>query len=122
MLAVFKLILRLINCIFDSLLALLESAAIEYYYNWIIMSKSNVILQKSELGKNKQGFHELPNDNHVYGKAPPKDQYGAREGNTHLTQLSQDGKNILSLLSNNQEKTLLLWTKKALKMAVSIPK
>lgn len=44
------------------------------------MSKkeSNVLLQKSELGKIKSGFHDLPGDNHIYGKAPTKDQYGAR--------------------------------------------
>lgn len=44
------------------------------------MSKGNVLLQKSELGKNKAGFHNLPSEDHVYGKAPTKDQYGAREG------------------------------------------
>lgn len=42
------------------------------------MSHMNILLQKSELGKNKQGFHQLPDDNHTYGKAPLKDQYGAR--------------------------------------------
>lgn len=46
------------------------------------MSKQeNILLQKSELGKNKAGFHDLPSEDHVYGKAPTKDQYGAREGN-----------------------------------------
>lgn len=44
------------------------------------MSKGNVLLQKSELGKNKAGFHNLPSEEHTYGKAPLKDQYGAREG------------------------------------------
>lgn len=42
--------------------------------------KENILLQKSELGKNKPGFHQLPQEDHVYGKAPVKDQYGAREG------------------------------------------
>ena len=42
------------------------------------MSKNNILLQKAELGKNKAGFHELPNTEHTYGKAPTKDQYGAR--------------------------------------------
>lgn len=42
--------------------------------------KENVLLQKSDLGKSKPGFHELPKQDHVYGKAPVKDQYGAREG------------------------------------------
>ena len=46
------------------------------------MSKKdqNILLQKSELGKIKKGFHDLPSDTHTYGKAPQKDQYGAREG------------------------------------------
>ena len=46
------------------------------------MSKkeNNILLQKSELGKIKSGFHELPSDAHTYGKAPQKDQYGARDG------------------------------------------
>ncbi len=48
------------------------------------MSKGNVLLQKSELGKIKTGFHDLPTEEHVYGKAPTKDQYGAREGNINL--------------------------------------
>jgi hypothetical protein len=43
--------------------------------------KENILLQKSELGKIKAGFHDLPNEDHVYGKAPVKDQFGAREGN-----------------------------------------
>lgn len=43
------------------------------------MSKQeNILLQKSELGKNKPGFHSLPSEEHVYGKVPTKDQYGAR--------------------------------------------
>jgi hypothetical protein len=42
--------------------------------------KENILLQKSELGRNKPGFHHLPQEDHVYGKAPAKDQYGAREG------------------------------------------
>jgi len=39
------------------------------------MSKkeANIILQKAELGKQKAGFHVLPPQNHVYGKAPQKD-------------------------------------------------
>ncbi len=46
------------------------------------MSKkeNNILLQKSELGKIKGGFHELPSEAHTYGKAPQKDQYGARDG------------------------------------------
>jgi hypothetical protein len=43
--------------------------------------KENILLQKTELGHVKQGFHELPSENHVYGKEPTKDKYGAREGN-----------------------------------------
>ncbi len=53
-------------------------------YNWFIIKmskKENILLQKSELGKIKPGFHDLPSEEHVYGKAPVKDQYGAREGN-----------------------------------------
>jgi hypothetical protein len=48
------------------------------------MSKkdNNILLQKSELGKVKTGFHELPKEEHVYGKAPQKDEFGAREGTT----------------------------------------
>jgi hypothetical protein len=44
------------------------------------MSKkdNNILLQKSELGKIKPGFHDLPQQGHVYGKAPAKDQFGAR--------------------------------------------
>lgn len=42
------------------------------------MQKGNVLLQKAELGKNKSGFHQLPSEAHTYGKAPTKDQYGAR--------------------------------------------
>jgi hypothetical protein len=42
--------------------------------------KENLLLQKSELGRNKPGFHDLPQPDHVYGKAPLKDQFGAREG------------------------------------------
>jgi hypothetical protein len=43
---------------------------------------SNYLLQKSELGKAKTGFHELPKEGHVFGKAPTKDKFGAREGNS----------------------------------------
>lgn len=42
--------------------------------------KENVLLQKTELGQVKKGFHELPPEGHVYGKEPQKDKYGAREG------------------------------------------
>lgn len=51
------------------------------------MSKKgeNVLLQKAELGKNKAGFHQLPAQEHVYGKAPTKDEFGAREGTPHHT-------------------------------------
>jgi len=50
------------------------------------MSKkeNNILLQKSELGKIKSGFHELPSDAHTYGRAPQKDQYGAREGKKNI--------------------------------------
>jgi hypothetical protein len=39
------------------------------------MSKkeNNILLQKSELGKIKPGFHELPKEEHTYGKTPAKD-------------------------------------------------
>jgi Domain of unknown function (DUF4483) len=39
------------------------------------MSKkdNNILLQKPEVGKIKNGFHDLPSDNHIYGKAPKKD-------------------------------------------------
>ena len=42
--------------------------------------KENYLLQRTELGQVKKGFHELPPENHVYGKEPQKDKYGAREG------------------------------------------
>ena len=42
--------------------------------------KENLLLQKPELGRNKPGFHDLPQPDHVYGTAPLKDQFGAREG------------------------------------------
>jgi hypothetical protein len=56
------------------------------------MSKkeNNILLQKSELGKNKTGFHDLPCEEHIYGKAPTKDEFGAREGN-HLIDLVVSG-------------------------------
>ena len=60
------------------------------------MSKGNVLLQKAELGKNKTGFHSLPAEEHVYGKAPVKDQYGAREGTHSIIQLSRVGSNMRS--------------------------
>ena len=46
------------------------------------MSKKpdNYLLKKTDLGAIKQGFHELPAQNHTYGKAPKKDEYDAREG------------------------------------------
>lgn len=46
------------------------------------MSKKtdNYLLSKTGLGEVKKGFHELPPTDHTYGKAPVKDQYGAREG------------------------------------------
>ena len=58
------------------------------------MSKkdNNILLQRSELGKIKAGFHDLPTDTHVYGKAPIKDQYGAREGKYDMMQSSQAGR------------------------------
>ena len=40
--------------------------------------KENILLQKTELGQVKKGFHELPTDGHIYGKEPTKDKYGAR--------------------------------------------
>lgn len=60
---------------------------IEIYYiiTTELMSKGNILLQKAELGKNKNGFHDLPQNDHTYGKAPQKDQYGAREGKTSIT-------------------------------------
>lgn len=70
------------------------------------MSKGNVLLQKSELGKNKAGFHSLPPEDHIYGKAPTKDQYGAREGTSTKTQLYPDGKNTQSHLLSSLLKTL----------------
>jgi len=57
------------------------------------MSKNNVLLQKTELGKIKTGFHDLPDTDHVYGKAPEKDKFGAREGINSFIQLFQDGRN-----------------------------
>lgn len=46
------------------------------------MSKQgqSYLLSKTALGEVKKGFHELPSPDHVYGKAPVKDKYGAREG------------------------------------------
>lgn len=92
----------------------------EYYiiYNWTKMSKSNVLLQKSELGKNKAGFHNLPPEDHVYGKAPTKDQYGAREGNFTSTQLYQDGNNTQFHQSSSPLKILSPWIEKELRTAV----
>lgn len=69
------------------------------------MSKNNVLLQKTELGKIKAGFHDLPEPDHVYGKAPAKDKFGAREGRLHSIQLCPDGKNMQFPISNNLEKT-----------------
>jgi hypothetical protein len=66
---------------------------------------NNILLQKSELGKIKTGFHELPQEDHIYGKAPPKDKYGAREGRSHLMQSFRVGKNTLFLRSKSQERT-----------------
>lgn len=43
--------------------------------------KDNYLLQKNDLGHVKKGFHELPPENHTYGWAPQKDQYGAGQGN-----------------------------------------
>ena len=40
--------------------------------------KENVLLQKTELGQVKKGFHEVPKQDHAYGKEPTKDKYGAR--------------------------------------------
>ena len=37
------------------------------------------------MGKVKPGFHVLPAEEHVYGKAPTKDQCGAREGKIFVT-------------------------------------
>lgn len=45
----------------------------------------NVLLGKSQLGKVKPGFHVLPSEEHVYGKAPTKDQHGARDGTRSVT-------------------------------------
>lgn len=66
---------------------------------------NNILLQKSELGKIKTGFHELPHEDHVYGKAPPKDKFGAREGRSHPMQWSRAGRNTLFLRSKSQERT-----------------
>lgn len=33
----------------------------------------------------KPGFHVLPTEEHVYGKAPCKDQHGARDGTHSVT-------------------------------------
>jgi hypothetical protein len=71
------------------------------------MSKGNVLLQKAELGKNKTGFHELPTEEHVYGKAPIKDQYGAREGTSFLIQWSPGGSSTMSPQLRNLPK--ILW-------------
>jgi len=38
----------------------------------------NYLLEKTDLGHVRGGFHDLPSDDHIYGKAPIKDQYGAR--------------------------------------------
>jgi hypothetical protein len=70
------------------------------------MSKNNVLLQKTELGKIKTGFHDLPESHHVYGKAPAKDKFGAREGTHDSIQLCLDGRNMQFLISNNPVKTL----------------
>lgn len=48
------------------------------------MSKKtqSYLLEKTGLGEVKKGFHQLPPEGHIYGKAPTKDKYGAREGKT----------------------------------------
>lgn len=84
--------------------------------------KENILLQKSELGKNKPGFHDLPQPEHVYGKAPIKDQYGAREGNPSKMQLFQDGSSTQSPMLKNLRKTSLPWTRKASSMVASTPR
>ena len=40
--------------------------------------KDNYLLVKTGLGAVKAGFHDLPPETHIYGKAPTKDKYGAR--------------------------------------------
>jgi len=40
----------------------------------------NYLLERAELGHIKPGFHNLPAETHIYGKAPVKDKYNAREG------------------------------------------
>ena len=42
--------------------------------------KENYLLKKTDLGKVKEGFHNLPSEQHTYGKAPTKDKFDAREG------------------------------------------
>ena len=44
----------------------------------MLKKAGNYLLQKTELGSVKQGFHDLPTQEHTYGKAPVKDKYGAR--------------------------------------------
>ena len=46
------------------------------------MSKKtdSYLLKKTEIGKVKDGFHNLPVDGHTYGKAPQKDKHDARDG------------------------------------------
>lgn len=46
--------------------------------NFIEKMTQNVILTKAEIERVKPGFHVRPSTDHVYGKAPTKDQYGVR--------------------------------------------
>ena len=45
----------------------------------------NILLSKSQLGRVKPGCHVLPVEGHTYGKAPTKDQFGARDGTASVT-------------------------------------
>lgn len=45
------------------------------------MATQNYLISKTALGEVKKGFHQLPPSDHIYGIAPPKDKYNAREGN-----------------------------------------
>ncbi len=44
------------------------------------------LLKKTELGRVKEGFHKLPEAQHVYGKPPVKEEHGARDGESFSMQ------------------------------------
>ncbi len=48
----------------------------------VIAPQSNTILTKSEVGRSKMQTYDLPESQHFYGKALPRDPTGAKEAST----------------------------------------